>query len=106
LPLIGGLCLHHVRCSLLSALPLFPFLQDQPFFNIPVPDAGRSFFAPGQTSIPDPGICVSGSTARTNKEYIVFPELHITAAGSTLLCTDILDFEIGRIHSRTSFLHT
>jgi hypothetical protein len=77
----------------------------QPFINILVSNASRGFFTPGQTSILNPGIRVSGSTARANKEYIIFPELNISPAGNTLLQTDIPGLEIGRIHSRASFLH-
>jgi hypothetical protein len=77
----------------------------QPFINILVPDAGRRIFTPGQTSILNSGIRVFGSTARANKEYIIFPELDISPAGNTLLQTNIPGLEIGRIHSRASFLH-
>jgi hypothetical protein len=77
----------------------------QPFINILVSNASRGFFTPGQTSILNPGIRVSGSAARANKEYIIFPKLDVIAAGSTLLRADILWFEVRWIHSWTSFSH-
>jgi hypothetical protein len=77
----------------------------QPFINILVSNAGRGLFTPGQTSILNPGIRVSGSAASANKEYIIFPELNISPADITLLRTNIFGLEIGRIHSRASFLH-
>jgi len=80
-------------------------MQLQPFNNIPVSDAGRRLFTPGQASILNSGIRVSGTTARTDKEYIILPELNISPANGTLLRTNICWLEIGWIHSRASFLH-
>jgi hypothetical protein len=77
----------------------------QPFIDVLVSKAGRCLFTPGQTGILNPGIRVSGPAARANKEYIILPELDISPAGNTLLQTNIPGLEIGRIHSRASFLH-
>jgi hypothetical protein len=89
----------------LLALLQLDFMQVQPFINIPVSNASRCFFTPRQTSILNPGIRVSGSTARAIKEYIIFPKLNISPAGNAFLQTNIPGLEIGRIHSRASFLH-